>query len=95
MGRRLRGLTLHQVQELLRTSYKGVTEIDLVICRANINKIKKSNSPTPSSSSSSSTLIKDKPRKISLDSYMKVMGNEEKCDDFTSCAIKYEICLFI
>lgn len=87
MGRRLRGLSFQQVQELLNTSSKGSScnnEIDLVICH-NVTEIKEEKPMN---------LIKDS-RKVSLDSYLNTLERKKHSnreislkDDFTSTAIK-------
>lgn len=88
MGRRLRGLSPHQVTELLNSAYKTGketnSEIDIVISRNNSPSIS-----TPTSESRNDNLKKT--RKISLDSFMKSMVLEEKNDEYASTAIKYVV----
>lgn len=83
MGRRLRGLSFQQVQELLNTSSKGSScnnEIDLVICH-NLTEIKEEKPMT---------LIKDSSRRISLESHLNTLERKKHSmkDDFASTAIK-------
>lgn len=83
MGRRLRGLTITQVQDLLNSSYKGISEIDLVICRSNlINR--------PQEILDLRRDDAEPKRKVSLDSFMKSMmiGDEMKSNDYALTAIK-------
>lgn len=83
MGRRLRGLSFQQVQELLNTSSKGSScnnEIDLVICH-NVTEIKEEKPIN---------FIKDSNRKVSLESYLNTLERKKHSkDDFASTAIKY------
>lgn len=89
MGRRLRGLSLQQVQELLLNSFKGANnslqhEIDLVICR---------NPVTSTNTINDNLKLRQQCRKISVDSFLSEQQQQQKMiessdDDFASTAIK-------
>lgn len=88
MGRRLRGLTITQVTELLASAYKTGketnSEIDIVISRNNV-----ASAANPPENESQNDFKRT--RKISLDSFMKSMILDEKSDEYASIAIKYVV----
>lgn len=101
LGRRLSGLTMLQVQELLKNITKGKTddlnEIDFVICRNIVNKKKISNNAKDDKSDKSDrddeqqqkSIYEEKSRTVSVDTYLTTDTiNNSRENDYASTALR-------